>query len=91
MTAPSRAADAADRVTTERDLVELVRTPSITGSEDAVTDVVIGLATDAGAAVERFAPDPADIRVHPGWPGEECPATRCRTSWPGSVDRAVDG
>jgi acetylornithine deacetylase len=58
-----------DRV--ERDLVRLVRTPSVTGDEEAVQELMADLMADAGLAVERIDADPGAIRADPDWPGEE--------------------
>jgi acetylornithine deacetylase len=56
-------------------LAALVRTPSVTGSEDAVADAVAAALTDIGVITERLSPDPAVIRGDPDWPGEEMPRT----------------
>jgi acetylornithine deacetylase/succinyl-diaminopimelate desuccinylase-like protein len=60
-----------DRARIERDLRALVGIRSITGSEETVQDAVEGLMSRAGLAVERLAPNPAEIRADPDWPGEE--------------------
>jgi acetylornithine deacetylase len=52
-------------------LRQLVRLPSITGSEDTVADLVASLATEAGALVERRSPDPRLIAADPDFPGAE--------------------
>jgi acetylornithine deacetylase len=57
-------------------LTRLVRTPSVTGDEAAVQDVVADLLAEAGASVERLEPDPAQARQDPDWPGEEMPRDR---------------
>jgi acetylornithine deacetylase len=62
---------AIDEAWTVAALRELVRTPSITGSEEAVADVVARLAAEAGASVERLSPDPAAIAADPDFPGAE--------------------
>ena len=54
-----------------RDLVDLIRIPSITGSEEAVASDLARRLEDAGMAVEVVRPDPAGIRADPAWPGEE--------------------
>ncbi|MGZ8501950.1 MAG: M20 family metallopeptidase, partial [Candidatus Limnocylindrales bacterium] len=70
------AADAVDRVRLLGDLRALVRIPSVTGSEEAVSDWLTGaLRGIPGVAVERLAPDPATIRADPDWPGEEMDRT----------------
>jgi acetylornithine deacetylase len=68
MTTPTRDIDRAVLV---RDLVELVRIPSITGHEEAVAADLADRLRAAGAAVEMLTPDPATIRADPAWPGEE--------------------
>jgi acetylornithine deacetylase len=56
------------------DLVELVRIPSVTGSEEAVADWLgSALAAIPGVNVARVDPDPASVRSDPHWPGEEMP------------------
>lgn len=57
-------------------LARLVRTKSITGDEGAVQDLMASLLADAGAAVERLEPDPAQARQDPEWPGQEMPRDR---------------
>ncbi|MGZ8528169.1 MAG: ArgE/DapE family deacylase [Candidatus Limnocylindrales bacterium] len=70
------AADAVDRVRLLGDLRALVRIPSVTGSEEAVSDWLTGaLRGIPGVAVERLAPNPATIRADPDWPGEEMDRT----------------
>jgi acetylornithine deacetylase len=49
----------------------LVRTPSVTGTEEAAADLAADLAADAGAIVERLSPDPATIAADPDFPGAE--------------------
>jgi acetylornithine deacetylase len=60
-----------DREALVRDLVDLIRIPSITGSEEAVASDLARRLEDAGMAVEVVRPDPAAIRADPAWPGEE--------------------
>ena len=69
-------ADAVDADWTIAALARLVRTPSITGDEGAVQDVVAALLADAGVPPERLEPDPAEARADPDWPGEEMPRDR---------------
>jgi acetylornithine deacetylase len=57
------------------DLRELIRTPSITGSEEAVQDLMERLFREAGLTVERIDVDPAAIATDPGFPGWEMPRT----------------
>jgi acetylornithine deacetylase len=78
---------AIDRTRLVDDLTALVRIPSITGSEEAVTAEAARRLAAAGAWVETITPDPAAIRADPGWPGEET----TRTSLPivlGRIGRA---
>ena len=79
----SRAAAAVAAVDGERataDLVRLVRTPSVTGDERAVMDLVAELLEEIGmggrGTVQRLEVDPAEFaRTDPDWPGEEMPRT----------------
>ncbi len=65
-------AGAVDPVRVAADLGALVRIPSITGTEGAVSAWLADtLEAIPGVAVERLAPDPATIRADPDWPGEE--------------------
>ncbi|HXG25231.1 MAG TPA: ArgE/DapE family deacylase [Candidatus Binatia bacterium] len=57
-------------------LARLVRTPSITGDEGPVQELVVSLLAEAGADVERLEPDPAAVREDADWPGEEVPRVR---------------
>jgi acetylornithine deacetylase len=62
---------AVDRDALTRDLVELVRIPSITGHEEAVaTDLARRLA-GLGMATETLLADRAALRLDAAWPGEE--------------------
>ena len=67
------AASAVDGEGTAALLADLVRIPSVTGSEEAVADRIAAALTQIGVPVERIAPDPAAIRADPDWPGEEMP------------------
>ncbi len=73
------------------DLQELVRIPSITGSEERVAAWAAAALGELGMRVQVVRPDPASIRGDPAWPGEEMP----RTSLPVVIGRAgaadVDG
>jgi acetylornithine deacetylase len=60
-----------DREALRRELEDLVRIPSVTGSEDAIAAVLADRLEAAGLAVEVFHPDPAAIRDDPAWPGQE--------------------
>jgi len=77
-------APAIDRDRLIADLRALVRIPSITGSEEAVTVWVADALRDLGLAVEVLRPDPAAVRADPDWPGEEM----ARTSLPVVIGRA---
>ena len=74
--AEQRAAAAVDAGWTADALARLVRTPSVTGDEAAVQDLVASVLAGAGAQVERVEPDPAAARRDPDWPGEEMPRER---------------
>ena len=76
--------DTIDRDRLVADLQALVRTPSITGSEDAVAAWTDGALRELGLAVETISPDLASLRADPAWPGEEMP----RTSLPVVIGRA---
>lgn len=63
-----------DAARIEADLRRLVRTSSITGSEDAVQDLMEELLHDAGLATRRIETDPAAFAAtDPDWPGAEMP------------------
>lgn len=79
----ARAAAAVDPGRATADLAALVRVPSITGSEEAVQDVIATLMADAGLEVERIATDPVAFATDPDFPGAEMP----RTSLPVVVGR----
>jgi acetylornithine deacetylase len=66
------------------DLQTLVRTRSITGSEEIVADWAAGAMQELGLAVEMVRHDLPGIHADPEWPGEEMP----RTSLPVVVGRA---
>ena len=71
-----RAVDAVEAGWAIDSLARLVRTPSVTGNEGAVQDVLAGLLAETGCEVERLEPDPAMVRDDPDWPGEEMPRDR---------------
>ena len=75
---------AIDRDRMVADLQDLIRIPSITGSEEAVANWAVDALRELGLSVELVAPDPAMIRADPEWPGEEMP----RTSLPVAIGRA---
>jgi acetylornithine deacetylase len=72
----ARAAAAVDAGCAADALTRLVRTPSITGDEGAVQDLVAELFEAVGLRVERAEPDPEEIRRDPDWPGQEMPRDR---------------
>jgi acetylornithine deacetylase len=68
------AAALVDPARIEADLVRLVRTPSITGSEEAVQAVMEKLLRGAGLETQRIETDPAAFAAtDPDWPGQEMP------------------
>ena len=67
----------------EIDLRELVRIPSITGSEEAIQDEMVRRFREIGLATERIETDPVTFAAVPDWPGAEMP----RTSLPVVVGR----
>ena len=80
-------APAAPVIDTQRlvdDLRALVRIPSITGSEERITEWAAEALRELGLQVEIVAPDPALIRADPDWPGQEMD----RTALPVVIGRA---
>ena len=75
---------AIDRDRLVADLQDLIRIPSITGSEEAVASWAVDALRNLGLAVELVSPDPATVRADPDWPGEEMP----RTALPVAIGRA---
>jgi acetylornithine deacetylase len=71
-----RAVDAVEAGWAVDTLAALVRTPSVTGDEGAIQDLMGTLLEEVGARVERLEPDPAAVRADPDWPGEEMPRNR---------------
>jgi acetylornithine deacetylase len=69
------------------DLAELVRIPSVTGSEEAVQATMARLMAEAGLAVERLEPDPTAVAIDPDFPGAEMP----RTALPIVIGRLAGG
>jgi acetylornithine deacetylase len=65
-----------DAARLEEDLRALVRTPSVTGDEGPVQDLVAELLAASGAEVERLETDPAVFAADPDWPGAEMPRSR---------------
>lgn len=72
-TLTARAVAAVDPGRLHDDLRALVRTPSITGSEEAVQELMERLLGDAGLAVERVETDPVPFAADPDFPGSEMP------------------
>ena len=66
-----RVADAVDANAVERDLVELIRIPSVTGNEEAAADDAARRLARVGLATELLTPDLGNVRSDPAWPGEE--------------------
>ncbi|HSL34435.1 MAG TPA: ArgE/DapE family deacylase [Candidatus Limnocylindrales bacterium] len=85
--AAAAAVEAIDPARIERDLRDLVRIPSITGSEEMVQDRVEALLTEIGLGTARIETDPVAFMADPDFPGAEMP----RTSLPvvtGSLGRS---
>ncbi len=66
-----RVVAAVDAGAAASELADLVRIPSVTGSEEAVQSDVATRLSAAGMDVETLVPDLATIRADPAWPGEE--------------------
>jgi acetylornithine deacetylase len=66
-----KAAEAVDADALVDELAEIVRIPSITGSEEAVAADLARRLAASGMRVETMSPDPAAVRADPDWPGEE--------------------
>jgi acetylornithine deacetylase len=85
--AEGRTADGAVRVIDRERLIDdlraMIRIPSVTGSEDAISRWAAGALRELGLEVEIVSPDLAAIRADPAWPGEEMP----RTSLPVVIGR----
>ncbi|HJW21896.1 MAG TPA: ArgE/DapE family deacylase [Candidatus Limnocylindrales bacterium] len=72
--AAQRSAAAVDPAWATETLRALVRTPSVTGDEEAVQDLVAGILGELGCRTERLSPDPVALaRGDPDWPGAEMP------------------
>lgn len=54
-------------------LGDLVRIPSVTGSEERVQDAIAARLDAMGVAPERLAPTPEEAAADPDWPGAEMP------------------
>jgi acetylornithine deacetylase len=74
---------AVDVARIERDLRELVRIPSITGSEEAIQDEIERLFREIGLETSRIETDPVAFAADPDFPGAEMP----RSSLPVVVGR----
>ena len=73
-TTAGRAADAVVGSLLIDDLRTLVRIPSVTGSEEAISERLLEmLGMIPGMAAGLMNEDPATIRADPDWPGEEMP------------------
>jgi acetylornithine deacetylase len=69
-----RVAAAVDQSLLLDDLRTLVHARSITGSEEAVSDLLVEMLSEIqGVAVGLILQDPETIRADPDWPGEEMP------------------
>ena len=76
MTATAVAAVAAiDPDQIEADLRELIRIPSITGSEEAIQDAMERLFGEVGLETRRIVTDPVAFADDPDFPGAEMPRT----------------
>jgi len=64
-------------------LAELIRIPSVTGTEEAVQDAVAARLAEIGIAPQRIETDPAVAAADPDWPGAEMP----RATLPAVVGR----
>jgi acetylornithine deacetylase len=69
------AALAIDTARIEADLQELIRIPSITGSEEAVQDAIERLFEEVGLETKRIVTDPVALAADPDFPGSEMPRT----------------
>ena len=69
-------ADVVDPARLLRDLVALLRIPSVTGDEAAVQDAVATILVEAGLELTRLEPDPAAVARDPDFPGSEVERSR---------------
>jgi acetylornithine deacetylase len=76
-----------DRERLIADLRDLIRIPSVTGSEETVAGWAARALREVGLDVHEIAADPEAIRADPAWPGQERP----RTSLPVVIGRAGPG
>ena len=75
MTPATDAVDAVDPGRIEENLRELIRIPSITGSEEAVQDAIEALFEEIGLETKRIVTDPVAFAADPDFPGSEMPRT----------------
>jgi acetylornithine deacetylase len=90
------AVDAVDPARIERELRTILAIPSVTGSEEAVQAVMVGLMVDSGLVVDQADPDPLTLARDPDWPGSEVERTHLpvvigRTGRPGGRRAIVLG
>jgi acetylornithine deacetylase len=74
-TATTAAVAAVDADQIEADLRELIRIPSITGSEEAIQDAMERLFGEIGLETKRIVTDPVAFADDPDFPGAEMPRT----------------
>ncbi|HTG40739.1 MAG TPA: ArgE/DapE family deacylase [Methylomirabilota bacterium] len=74
-TATTAAVAAVDPGRIEADLRELIRIPSITGSEEAIQDAMERLFEEVGLETKRIVTDPVAFADDPDFPGAEMPRT----------------
>ncbi len=75
MTPAKDTVDAVDTGRIEEDLRELIRIPSITGSEEAVQDAIETMFEEVGLETKRIVTDPVAFAADPEYPGSEMPRT----------------
>ena len=73
--AAAAAAARVDPAQIETDLYELIRIPSITGSEEAIQDAIERLLDEIGLETKRIVTDPVAFADDPDFPGSEMPRT----------------
>ena len=75
MDAAAAAIAAIDTARIESDLRQLIRVPSITGSEEAIQDEMERLFEEIGLQTKRIVTDPVAFAEDPDFPGSEMPRT----------------
>ena len=75
MDAAAAAIAAIDTARIESDLRQLIRFPSITGSEEAIQDEMERLCEEIGLQTKRIVTDPVAFAEDPDFPGSEMPRT----------------